>query len=689
MSLLGILLKPKSFYQPPTILAACTSTRSRRGTGASREYHNHRQRRSDSIGGGRRTVQSKTRGTSVEDVFVRSLVLAGTCRECSTPASTSPQRTGGITSLPSTRNPCHRAPIAHHRAFSSGRPSPQTGTALQVEEGAHVSRQEYENLVDTYDNRTLRKLEKKGSKAHYRLAPRLVITPERETLPPPGQRIILPPVDEEHSNRITTLGQLLHSPLGSRTEAIWRKYSQLPTPRLPYLPDIAIMRLFRHLAWVEVRELKSSQRFFSLLEEAVHERIPIGPDVWNTAISFAGRWVRRISAEEVKAAIDTWLRMEREGDTPATNVTFNILFDIAVKAGRYALADTIYAEMDRRKLELNRYFRTSMIYYAGRRGDAESVRAAFREFVAASEIVDTAVMNCVILSLVRCGETASAENVMGKMKLLHEQKFGTAALRDWGERKRMGRRLDKRARRLRKERAAHMASFFGSPYSDNDKKEAIQRAAPIAPDALTYRILIKWHATVSGNLDRIRTYMDEMTEAGHKTHHNTFFSLFNGFRIHGGYAFTAWNRKSLEAFWQSYIRRITELSASQASVVEEKTTSADSAASGPCAVHPVDMPDAFGSPESDQGPEPSEKEEGNEGDEDPDPLPSHLMPIEFRVGTVIAALAAFYKCAGAKRMLAVWDEVREKWSGMSEGDRRRIEDVLNEKVREAGMYIDQ
>lgn len=586
----------------------------------------------------------------------------------------------------------HRPRVASHRAFSTNKRQSQAEAALQAAEepdieGKDLPRKDYEDLVDTYGPANVAK-DEVTKLEHYRLAPRLALTPEQESHPPHTKRQILEPIDEKHGLKLRRFKRLIRSSRpGFATENKWQAYMDLPSPRLRYLKDIYVWRLFRNLAWVEQRGLENSQRYFTLLEEALSERVPIGIAEWNTAVAFAGRLAHDTTSEEVKNAIETWLRMEREGGVSADNVTFNILFDVAVKARRFALADTIYAEIDRRKLELNRYFRTSKIYYAGIRGDADNVRAAFRELVAAGEIVDTAIMNCVILSLARCGETASAEHVMGKMKLLHEQKFGVAALIDWREKKAMGQQLHLSARQLREERRKHLQSFFGSPYVDDDKKEEIQRRAPIAPDGMTYRILIREHANISGNLDKIRTYIGEIEAAGYRVHHTVFFHLFNGFMKHGGYAFTAWNRKSLEGYWREYTATIAGDAAAAEIAARVKARMKEPATVERYEVYPLDPSDAETS-YNESSANPEENNADGDDEEDLDAPPSHLSPTEFRPGPIMAALAAFYKCAGLKRMLEVWEEVQELWDDMGEGDRRRIEDVVAEKRREAGVYVE-
>jgi pentatricopeptide repeat protein len=276
------------------------------------------------------------------------------------------------------------------------------------------------------------------------------MTPEQEEAELLCERTLLKPEDEETEEHLEILEKLLAKPLGRVShEKLWRTYESLPGRRPRYLNDDNIRRFFRHLSWVEFRDSTNAmQRYLALLDHCNAEDMELSADIWNTAISFTARWIRRTSTDEVKAAVEAWMRMEKAGFEP-TNVTFNILFDVAIRAGRYGLADTIFQELVTRKMSLNRFFRTSVIFYAGLQKNGDSVRNAFRDLVNGGEIVDTAVMNCVMLSLIRAGEGAAAENVFARMKELQEQKFGIAGPKSWQAQKELGRFLDHTARSLR------------------------------------------------------------------------------------------------------------------------------------------------------------------------------------------------------------------------------------------------
>ncbi|KAK5182169.1 hypothetical protein LTR16_010282, partial [Cryomyces antarcticus] len=163
------------------------------------------------------------------------------------------------------------------------------------------------------------------------------------------------------------------------------------------------------------------ERYLSIVDDMKEAGIPMTVAEWNTAVAFAGRWYERVTAAEVENALHIWKEMEHQAGVQGTNVTFNILFDIATKAGKYVLAEMIMKEMQKRNLKYNRYFRFGLIYYYGLRADGDGVRRAYKDFVEAGEIVDTAVMNCVMVSLIRAGEPTAAEEVFLRMKRLNAQ----------------------------------------------------------------------------------------------------------------------------------------------------------------------------------------------------------------------------------------------------------------------------
>lgn len=572
--------------------------------------------------------------------FIRALVSASACKECAAHQRNRWPLARGDEPRPKRQNNAlGYAPARRFSTRSSGKQ--EAALASREDRPEEITRKEYHGLVDTYDTTSLKaEAQSAGTGTYLPLAPRLVLTAEQEDRSIQPARKVLPPEDSNHAKLIKRLKKHLSNRAGFSSSKTWLAYQDLPEPRVCYVDDGAMHALLKHLSWTEFKNAESAQRYFAVLEECVAEGVRIRLSEWNSAIAFAGRWARQTTSDEVKNAVEIWMRMENGGRT-ANNITFNVLFDVAVRAQRFALADTIHEELRARKLPLNRYFRTSMIYYAGLRGNGDRVRAAFHALVNGGEMVDTVVMNCVIASLVRAGEGPGAEDVFEKMNRLHESRFGTSAPRHWVERKELGRQLEAKARELREQREEHESSFFGSAEPVDEHREEAQRQSPIAPDAKTYRILIEYHADITGDMKRIKHLIRLTREGDWRVHGSVYNHVFRGFSLHGAVPWTAWTRQELENLWREFLEGVAE-GREMARQEAEGQARAD--------------------PDEDDG-----------GDE---MAPEEDRPPYFVRSMAIRALRAFYTCAGRKRMLEVWEEIQREWQDVSEEDLQRVGDFV-------------
>lgn len=444
-----------------------------------------------------------------------------------------------------------------------------------------MTREEFKNLLDFYEPFTLsdEPVEQRKELEPTSEDPKIAEDTADET------HFALPAEDEPQQRLIDELEELLNDEEGSHEE-IYDLYSRISFPRVSYLSLGTIYRLLKQLSYIEHKNEAAMIRYLSIIDDMKAAEIPIRQQEWNTAMHLAGRCFKDVSFAQVEKALHLWKEMETESGTQANHVTFNILFDIATKAGKFQLADKIMEEMEKRNLRLSRYFRTGLIYYYGRKGSGDGVRKAYKELVEAGEIVDTAVMNCVIASLIRAGEATAAEQVYERMKRMHLSRAGGGAPpRDWKGARELGKLLERAARMLREDPAA---------------RRKVQDASPVAPDLHTFRLLVRYHAVSSGNIDRITELLGEMQHLEVPLHGSIFVHLFRGFHTHGGIRYTSWTKSRLESTWKAWLQ-----------------------------AHERD-------------------EHGSEG---------------FRVDRplALAITHAYGKCVGRDRMLEIWDEVRSRW----------------------------
>lgn len=345
--------------------------------------------------------------------------------------------------------------------------------------------------------------------------------------------------DEVENESIGELEELLEHD-GLSPEIAYQIYTTLSWPRAAYLSYSTIRNLLHCLGVVQHRTEASMMRYLSVIDDLKAAEIPIAVADWNMAIQLAGKCFRKITNNEVESALYLWREMEHKAGTKGNHFTFNILFDLAVKAGKYKLAEMIRNEMRDRGLKMDRYFRTGVILWRGLTRDGDGVREAYKELVEAGEIVDTTVMNCVITALIKAREPAAAEQVFLRMKNMYSSQSNSKPTpRDWRQRRELGYMLARATENVR---------------GNTQAQKEIQEASPVGPDYATFKILIKHHAITSGNIDRVTELLDEMDRVfSIPLQGDMFYTLLFGFYHHGGIRYTSWTKGRLESTWRAFM----------------------------------------------------------------------------------------------------------------------------------------
>lgn len=336
---------------------------------------------------------------------------------------------------------------------------------------------------------------------------------------------------------------------------IYATYRQLPEPRVPYLTLPVIRDMLHILSVVERPDLLSMQRYLSILDDMKHANIPITASEYTSAIHYAGRSLGVVGPDDLQSALHLWRDMEKRANIKGSHVTFNVLFDIAVKAGKFTLAELFLKELTSRGLQFYRHFRVTLLYYHGVMKNGSGVRSVYQEMVTAGDIVDTVVMNAVIAALFRAGEPSAAEHVFERMKRLDATgslsapSFRHGALtfsqgRTWRARRALGLALTHHGNRLKAE--------------DEEAHKALQAWASIAPNSHTYSLLIRHHAISTGNIDRVNELLREMGYNGVPLQGSIFVVIFQGFATYGGVRYSSWTRTRLDQTWGEYLQAVKD-----------------------------------------------------------------------------------------------------------------------------------
>lgn len=465
------------------------------------------------------------------DIFIRALVLAGSCSE--------------HTSLTSTLFKTARKSSSHHKPRRKStwhgpeKRGFQTGARASgpFKKFKNFAEKELSALVDYYgiqlDQRPNEDPEDDGS---------LVWNVGDSHQPWPLREW----TDAVHINR---LKKLLLNDEASHDD-VFETYKKLPTPGVVYLDIDTIRALLHHLAIVERPTPIAMQRYLSVLDDMKTAHIHIKRSEWTSAIHLTGRAMGQVSADDVQSALHVWHDMEHRAGLKGGYVTLNVLFNVAIKAEKYSLAETFIKEMQTRRLKPHRHYRVSLLYYHGVLQDGNAVRRAYQDLVAAGDIVDTVVLNAVIAALIRAGEPSAAEHVFERMKRLNAERRVSAPghrffNRTWRDRRALGLHLTYESRKLKKQ-------------GGMEQLKELQDYAPVAPNSRTYALLIRHQASTAGNIDRVTELMQEMRHNSVPFEGTIFTVIFHGFNSFGGVRYSSWTRDKLERFWTQYLQALNQ-----------------------------------------------------------------------------------------------------------------------------------
>lgn len=340
----------------------------------------------------------------------------------------------------------------------------------------------------------------------------------------------------------------LRNPYKTDVECIYNLYQRLPDPRMPYLHSKIRHNLMKVLG-NEYKNHASMLRYFAMVGDIQRSGLRLTRSEWNSALAFAARYVGHSTETESAATLRLWKEMETEAGIKGNAVTFNILFDVASKAGNFVLAEMLYKEMEKRGLSFNRYHHVSLIHFFGLKMDSDGIRAAYKDMVEAGEMIDTVVLNCVIAGFLRCGEEYAAERVYERMKAANER-AQTMPYRNYMS----GNVISKVLMMFTK---IGKQSAEGQGGDEGALRRHFQKHSPIVPDIQTYRILLNHYAVRTSALDKVAHFLDDMKWFNVPLHGAVFLALFKGFAFYGGYG-SQWSPQRLRNVWKAFQSALKE-----------------------------------------------------------------------------------------------------------------------------------
>ncbi|KAJ5326036.1 hypothetical protein MYU51_000803 [Penicillium brevicompactum] len=371
-------------------------------------------------------------------------------------------------------------------------------------------------------------------------------------------------VDQTDIDSVAELVRALWGDRNPSTQYLFRLYRDLPEPGVAVLSQRTRGALLRAFAHPRDRRSPDARRYLTLVDDMIAARLPVSLSLWSSAIHLAGRANGRVLKRDLIRAVNLWQKMEHIAGVQADEVVFNILFDISIKAGAFQVAERLEEEMTSRGIGFSRCGKVSKIYYFGMMRDAESIRHAFDDFIASGEIVDTVVMNCLIASFLRAGETQTAEQLYASMLKQRQAKLANLSVSDDTTSAIGGSNLcydlPQYRQRVRKlGRVLKKSAALKQKFPEYHR--ALQDSLSIAPDTRTFHIFLRHHAHISGRLDSFMALMRDMEKTfAVPPRAIIYLFLFEGFAIHGRRK-KQWSAENLRLTWHAYIRALRDSNA--------------------------------------------------------------------------------------------------------------------------------
>ncbi|KAJ5610390.1 hypothetical protein N7510_007109 [Penicillium lagena] len=358
---------------------------------------------------------------------------------------------------------------------------------------------------------------------------------------------------------VAKLVETLRSNQQPSTQYLFRLYRSIPAPGVAHLSKKSRGALLRRFAAPRDRRWVDARRFLALVDDMITAGLPMSRTIWSSAIHFAGRAKGQVARRDLVRAIGIWQQMEHVAGIPADDVVFNILFDIAIKAGQFTVADRLQEEMVKRNISFSRCGKVSKIYYYGLRHDLNGIRDQFDEFVRSGELVDTVVLNCLTASFLRAGDVQTAEQLYARMLEAYDRQRNATPIPDqtsitnptlssefaiYRARTRSLGRILKKSQALKNRLPEY--------------HRALQDSLPMTPDTRTFYTFLRYYAYHSGELDSFMAVLRDM-EYFYTVPPRPliYLLLFEGFSRFGRRN-KAWSAEKLRLTWHTYLRALRD-----------------------------------------------------------------------------------------------------------------------------------
>ena len=370
--------------------------------------------------------------------------------------------------------------------------------------------------------------------------------------------------DALESLPVARLVDALPSSERSSEQYLFRLYRQIPAPGILYLSKASRATLLRRLATPPNRRPIDVRRFLAVVDDMIATGLPMSRSLWSSAIHMAGRSIDgKLSKRRLVKAVGLWQHMEHVAGIKADAVTFNILFEIATKANQFIVADRLEEEMKNRRIAFSRMGRVSKIYACGMRKDVPGIRENFNKFVAAGDLVDTVVLNCLMAAFLRAGDTETAEQLYAQMLQTQvKENRRSSRSKKVSSKDQPSLSPELTFYRAKSRRLARVLSRSkGLRYSLPAFHRELQESLSLVPDTRTFYIWLQHCVRVTGDLNMFMNVLQDMEKVYDiPPRYLIYLLLFEGFATHGRRRKKVWTAEKLRLTWVSFLQAVRDSS---------------------------------------------------------------------------------------------------------------------------------
>ncbi|KAH0261807.1 hypothetical protein KCU91_g13788, partial [Aureobasidium melanogenum] len=296
MSLLGSFSRTQSgssLHKKPTTTTASIMTAlcPRRNHSNAFDHDYPRHRRDLHILSRRPTPTSRClTPESAESLFLEALARASLCRKHARQSSTITRPSHSTTTTTTSSSP---RSARFTTSSTANKPPLSSALELSTDESSHpapvhISRQELRSIVDQYDYAGYQEdpppdrdsNHESPSSTHFYSSSQI---PDRKPL------IANSFSDQQAIDYFNLIIQDKATP----NLPLYKAYRAIPQPRPKYLENQPIRELMHRLSIVEYKDERTMQRYLSLVDDMLAADIPMTRSEWNSAMSFAGRYLRK------------------------------------------------------------------------------------------------------------------------------------------------------------------------------------------------------------------------------------------------------------------------------------------------------------------------------------------------------------------------------------------------------------